>query len=532
MSERLCAVRSACRGGRWFYIACPVAAVLLFLFSPVPSNRWLWLYLAAGALFLFAVRPGSALHSFTMERAGAAQALCSAVVAAVVIAACVLPMGSLPYWNGEDPAHRNQYELMTESVLNGRLDIPYGDEEGLLGLDNPYDPGERESSGVKRHWDHAFYNGHYYMYFGVVPVFLTFLPYRLLTGTALTTFHATQIFTAAAIAGMFTLFYLLAKRFFPKLSFSVYLALSAAFSAMSVWYATAEPALYCTAITAGIALEVWSLYWFIRAVWCEERENRQILFAGVGALLGALVFGCRPPIGLANLLVLPMLAEFLRQRKFTLRLLGKLVLAALPYLLVGLALMAYNYARFDDPFEFGQAYQLTVTDQSNYALRLDAAMFTRLINDSLANFFGLGQITLSFPYLRPGSVFFNFPILLLCVVGLRHSVIEEAKRRHLALLLAGFAAAVLVIGLADIMWAPYLVERYRMDFYFLLGIACFIVIGLWNNGSEEKLRARQSAGVTLLAGITLAASAMLCVATVANNYPEKVSQLAALLHLS
>lgn len=530
MNERLCAVRSACRGW-WFYIACPAAAILLFLLSPVPSNRWLWLYLGAGALFVFAVRPGSPLHSFTMEHAGTAQALCSAVVAAVVIAACVLPMGSLPYWNGEDPAHRNQYELMTESILDGRLDIPYGDEKELLQLENPYDPAERENSGVKRHWDHAFYNGHYYMYFGVVPVLLTFLPYRLLTGTALTTFHATQIFTAAAIAGMFTLFYLLAKRFFPKLPFSVYLALSSAFSVMSVWYATAEPALYCTAITAGIALQVWSIYWFVRAVWYEERENRQILFAGIGALLGALVFGCRPPIGLANLLVLPMLVEFLRQRKFTLRLLGKLVLAALPYVVVALALMGYNYARFENPFEFGQAYQLTVTDQSSYTLRLDAAMLTRLINDSLANFFDLGYITLSFPFLRPGGVFFNFPILLLCAVGLRNTLVEEAKRHRLTLLLAGFAAAVLVIDLADIMWAPYLVERYRMDFYFLLGIACFIVIGLWINVSEKKQRARLSTGLTLLSGVTLATSAMLCVATVANNYPEKVSQLASLLHL-
>ena len=28
--------------------------------------------------------------------------------------------------------------------------------------------------------------------------------------------------------------------------------------------------------------------------------------------------------------------------------------------------MLYNYVRFDSPFEFGQSYQLTITDQSNY----------------------------------------------------------------------------------------------------------------------------------------------------------------------
>ena len=50
----------------------------------------------------------------------------------------------------------------------------------------------------------------------------------------------------------------------------------------------------------------------------------------------------------------------------TFRLLKKLLYAASPYLVIGILLMLYNYLRFDSPFEFGQSYQLTITDQSKY----------------------------------------------------------------------------------------------------------------------------------------------------------------------
>ncbi len=467
-----------------------------------------------------------------MDKITLSKTLCSVLVALTTIALCVLPMGQLSLWNGETPGHRNQYELMAEAILDGRIDFAYGDEDALLQLENPYDPDERKESGVYYHWDHAYYDGHYYMYFGIVPVFLVFLPYRIITGTALTTYHATQIFTAIAIAGIFALFHLLSKLFFKKLSYSVYLALSTAFSVMSVWYSTAEPALYCTAITAAIALEIWSLYFFIQAVWGKQHENQQILFAGIGALLGALVFGCRPPIGLANILVIPMLIVFLKQRKFTLKLLGKLALAALPYAIVAVALMLYNYVRFDNPFEFGQSYQLTVADQSQYRIALDTATIVRLINDTLSTLFKTSDISATFPYLRASSVFFNFPILLLCMGMFKTSVFKSMQQKKLLPLMISLILTVLIIIAVDIMWSPYLLERYRMDIYFLMGIGCFIVIGLWHNACTSKQRTRLSTVVIILAVITVISAFLLYVHTIDVFYPDKVAAIANALHLN
>jgi hypothetical protein len=478
------------------------------------------------------VRPSSVLHKLTQDNSDVRKKLFTVLVAVVTIAMCILPMGLLPIWNGEIPEHRNQYELMAEAILDGRIDFAYGDEDALADLENPYDPDERREAGLVYHWDHAYYNGHYYMYFGVVPVLLVFLPYRVLTGTALTTYHATQFFVALTIAGIFILFDLLAKLFFKKLPYSVYLSLSVAFSIMSVWYSIAEPALYCTAITSAIALEVWSLYFFIRAVWGEKRENRQILFAGLGAVLGALVFGCRPPIALANILVIPMLIVFLRQRKFTPKLFGKLAIAASPYVVVAIGLMIYNYVRFDDPFEFGQAYQLTVADQSQYRITLDAATIVRLFNDTAKNFFAIGDISVAFPYFSTSSVFANFPVLLLCGFMFIPQVFKSLRQLKLLPLMIGFFVSVLIITAMDIMWTPFLLERYRMDIYFLMGIACFIVIGLWYNTCNVKQRTYVRSATVILSLVTCASSVLFFIRTLGVYYPSAITQIANVLRLN
>lgn len=457
-------------------------------------------------------------------RMGAVKKIIAFFVALLTIVICVLPMNDLPLWNGEIPGHRNQYELMAEAILDGRIDFAYGDEAELETLENPYDPNERKEAGVKYHWDHAYYDGNYYMYFGIVPVFLAFLPYRIITGTALTTFRATQFFTAVIIAGIFSLFWLLSKLFFKKMQFGLYLSLSVAFSVMSVWYATAEPALYCTAITAAIALEIWSIFFFIWADYLEKRENRQILLAGVGALLGALVFGCRPPIGFANIVVIPLLFVFLKEHAFTRKLAGKLALAATPYLLVAASLMIYNYVRFDSPFEFGQAYQLTVADQSNYSLSINGAQLLRIITETAGNFFAFRSITETFPYFQTSSVFFNFPILLFSIAALFPPVRESAKKTKIWLFLLGLLISVLVITAVDVLWSPYLLERYRMDIYFLMGIGCFLTLGMWYEESEKKKGF--SVLIYSLSIATVVSSFLLYVRTIGAYYPEKINEIA------
>lgn len=521
---------SSHRRGWWFYPACLLICAFLALVAPISGNRVLWFYFGFLAMLLFLLRPHSPVYTLIPE-CGTKGAWIHAVVAVLIISLCILPMGVHPRWNGQDADCRNQYELMAEAFLEGHIDFAYGDEDALLVLDNPYDPYERSEAEVPFHFDHAYYNGHYYMYFGVVPVLLVFLPYRVLTGTSLTTYHATQLFVALTIAGIFLLFRLLRKRFFPKMTEGVSLILCSAFSVISVWYSIAQPALYCTAISAALAMEIWSLYFYIRGVWVLSSENQQILSAGIGALLGALAFGCRPPVALANLLVIPMLVVFVKQRKVTGKLIAKLALAALPYVLVAIGLMWYNYIRFDSPFEFGQSYQLTVADQTQYTKLPGMDIIPRLLKDTWQSFFAPQILVSTFPYIDTVSVFGNFPIFFLLLGLFSKKVRHQLRQTKLMSLVIGTLLVSLIINSVDIIWSPVLLERYHMDFYFLLAIGCFLVIGFLYNSCPEKRLPYLHGIIGVLSVLAMICAVMYCFRGYMEYSSGPVRRIADFLHL-
>lgn len=488
-------------------------------------------------LILYCLRPKSMLHGMTLEVPGHMGRRLTAAVLLMMVLICLLPMGLSPSYNGEDPAYMNQYELLAESFLEGHLYIDYDDiDPRLLAMDNPYDYEMREAQDISYHWDHAFYGGHYYMYFGVVPVFLVFLPYRLVTGGSLTTYHATQIFVALYICGIFAVFYALAKRFFEKISVGLYLLLSAAFSAISVWYSVDAPALYCTAISAGICMEVWSLFFFMKAVYGGESEWRSIGYAFAGSLFGALAFGCRPPIALANLLVVPLLAEYLKGRKITLKLLGQLVVAATPYIVVGVFLMLYNYMRFDNPFEFGQSYQLTITDQSSYGSFWAQFDPVRMVKGFFAFYLSWKPLGDAFPFVGFNGVLVNFPILCFSVFGMAEKAVRtDMRQKHIRSLVDVMFCVPLIITFADILWAPTVLERYRMDVYWIIGILCYIVIGFYYVDMAERLKRRFSCLMSIWAFATVCMCFLLYLVPYDYNYTfhyiEKLEKIRQVLML-
>ena len=499
-------------------------------------------YRALGSLFwgvsfsyLYFARPGSALHGISPEGADRKgrilKGAVTALVCAAVICALILPMGLSPAWNGTNPEHRDQYERMAKSLQHGHIYLEYDDVDPKLAqIANPYDPAARIEAGISYHSDHAYYGGHYYMYFGVVPAILVFLPYLAVTGRDLPTYHATQLFVALAVVGIFLLFRALAKKYFPTVSFLTLLSLSSAFSAISLYYATDAPALYCTAITAAVCMEVWSLLCFFHAVYLipPEREWKKVLFAVAGALLGALAFGCRPPAALGNLLLIPMLIAYIRDelafrpKRKTGRLLVKLLLAALPYLIIGVLLMIYNYARFENPFEFGQAYQLTANDQSGYGSFLERFSTVRSVNGLLDNFVGFSLITGHFPFVFFNSVFVNFPVLAFLFATFTDRVRIRAEQNGLRGLMITLLLLPPFITLVQIQWTPGMgtAERYRMDLYYLVCLLCFLTMGFWHECLSLSEKRRFSAWICFFSFAAVFACLLLSLAPNDMNVTE------------
>lgn len=90
---------------------------------------------------------------------------------------------------------------------------------------------------------------------------------------------------------------------------------------------------------------------------------------------------------------------------------------------------------------------------------------------------------------------------------------------------------ILIIVAADIMWSPYLLERYRMDIYFLMGIGCFIVTGLWQSRCTVKQRQYLNFGLLVLSGMTIISAFLFYVYTIGNDVHGVVSVIADFLHL-
>lgn len=401
-----------------------------------------------------------------------------ALIATILI--CILPMSLSPIWNGTIPGHRDQYERMAEAILHGHLYLEYDTIDPRLSvMENPYDPQARQELGVNFEWDHAFYNGKYYMYFGVVPVFLVFLPYRIVTGTALTTYKATQIFTASTIIGIFFLFSFLRKRLFQKMPFLLYLMLSVVVSFISVWYAVTAPAMYCTAIMSAVCMELISINLAVRGVE-DARQGRTdwIILAKLigGSFSSALVFGCRPTIALASLIQIPMLGRYRTIAKSRKMRVKSLLAIGIPYLLIAAFLMWYNYARFGNVFEFGQSYQLTVADQHSYSFFKEFRL-SKIFNGFVYQFASWIPIGKNFPYVSYMGIFFAFPILLCILMLAQDGVRAKIRETKLTGVMGVLLVLPMLITVMDAVYTPYMLTRYQLDVNFLLGIACFIAIG-------------------------------------------------------
>lgn len=403
----------------------------------------------------------------------------------VLIIVCTVPMALNPNWNGDNFPYMRQYSSMANSLLNGRLDLDVEVDPILLEMENPYDPEERVRQGVTFAWDHSFYNGRYYMYFGVVPAIIVFAPFQMMFGRPAKAYFATQLFVTLIIAGIFTLLWFLRKKYFKNLSFTSFLFLASSISIMSVWYSVAAPSLYATAITSAIAFEVWSIYCFFRSINKKKEGKKFLPWLLLGTTLGALSFGCRPTIALLNILLLPLLWQIIKtETKVTVKFILKLLATLLPYVVVGILLMLYNYARFGSPFEFGQSYQLTVADQTSYSSW--NINLLNIFNGAGEFFLRFDGLTSSFPFVQFCGLIWEYPLILLAIFGFSRSEVRK-KIGELKPFVYTALASVFIIVASMVMWSPVMLERYHMDVLFILGIISFITIASWNKLSSKTI---------------------------------------------
>lgn len=143
------------------------------------------------------------------------------------------------------------------ALSKGQVHLEAIPHEVLVNLENPYDVEARAESGLAKDidyiWDAAYYEGKYYVYFGILPAVVLMVPYYLLTGKLMTTRVAVLIFSILAAVSLLSLVKNVFKRFFEKLPFKfMVLSLLMVLFGSQILYLNGIPRFYELAIISAL----------------------------------------------------------------------------------------------------------------------------------------------------------------------------------------------------------------------------------------------------------------------------------------
>lgn len=273
----------------------------------------------------------------------------------IIICFITILFGVIVIWIGLTSSIENSRttiynEDFVDAIIAGQINLLKEPSEELINLDNPYDLTQREN--VEYLWDVAYYNNLYYIYFGILPALILFVPFKLLTGKYLLISVGMILFSIIIIIKLVEIIYLIYKKWFKNLNFSwLVLALIIELSGSLLFWVNRRPYVYELVLTAGICFCSIGFVAMFKAMFEKEEIQYKQLF--LGALSLALAVACRPNLLLVSLIFLPELIKRLIQNIKSKKERTKFLLTVgLPYVIVGILLMIYNYARFDSIFEF------------------------------------------------------------------------------------------------------------------------------------------------------------------------------------
>ena len=427
---------------------------------------------------------------------------------------------------GEENDIYNKY--LVDAILEGKASISIEPSEELKNLENPYDPSQRED--IEYSFDTAYHNGQYYVYFGIVPAILIFIPYKLLTGTYLSTSIGTFLFVSLSMITSTILIIQIYKRWFKKIPFNLLFLfiIVGCISGLYVWN-TWRMWVYELTLMSGYFFVQLGLTCMFKATNDKEKVNLKYLF--LSCLSMVLAVGCRPTLVLASILLLPFLYKILKQSYENKSLKKTLLFIIVPYVIVVIPLMLYNYARFGSIFEFGAKYQLTIVDVTDLSERykdIPRGMYQYLLEPP--------HLQEKYPYIYTdysteghtsnycsggivcGILFFNLTIIS-CIFWYKYY--KKAKDP----ILKGMMITLPIVGIVMCMLDVYMggtIQRYAVDFFWMFSIVAMIIWFLmYENAKKESTKKIILITVLILVGISILINFVGTFLNAETNYLEK-----------
>ena len=393
-----------------------------------------------------------------------------------------------------------QYAELARAMAKGQLYLDETPPDWLQNMDDPYDKGARDElqkeTGEEYLFDVAYHDGKYYVYFGVVPVLLFYLPCYLTTGADFPTAIGVLIAVIMFVLGCSALLDRFARYHFKRVSLGLYLLLQIPLvMCCGILYLLKFPTFYSLPIALALAFSVWGLY-----LWMRGRASARPCgwYLG-GSLCMALVAGCRPQLLVISLVAFPLFwRAYITKRKILTRR-GAVEFACLiaPYLVVAAGIMLYNHARFGGFTDFGANYNLTVNDMTKRGWNIG-----RLAPALFAYFLQPPTVTGVFPFLQAaqfdttylgqtikevtfGGILICLPVLWVLPFAKRILALRFRTRstRTIAGVIIALLCGGVVLALVDAEMAGIL-QRYYADFSFMFLAAAVLLIFIVNENMK------------------------------------------------
>ncbi|MDR0219874.1 MAG: hypothetical protein LBI54_00525 [Lachnospiraceae bacterium] len=411
-------------------------------------------------------------------------------------------------WNPPNNNTDRIYDYMVDAVLLGQLHMDMQPDESLVNAASPYNDTYRRENDIQTPWDYVYYNGKFYSSFGITPVFVLFLPYYIILGKYLSATTATAVFCVLGALGLYFFWRELAKKYLPKTTYVTYLAsLLAVMFGSNLLLLAARPLNYEVPVSCGFMFSAWGLFFVLRSVGGDSLDQLKTVSLFAGALCLALAVGCRLSDVFFSLLVPVMLLPVLkslspfrekwRDKQFRKTLLVKILVLAIPYLVIGISLMWFNYARFGSVTESGITYQIS---NENVGAATESGLLGNIRReyDGLFGYlFTMFAVSPYFPFVSAGdakAVFTGFEVrqALIGVFALPVSwflfaifyISKNEAFKNVARIIAGMVVVSLTIILVSS--AIAINVRYTVDFFWLMIIAANLCAGLLYMQARRK----------------------------------------------
>jgi hypothetical protein len=250
---------------------------------------------------------------------------------------------------------QQHFNQLVAGFRSGQLSLKQAPSPELAKLADSYDP--VQNANYRLH-DASYYDGKFYIYYGITPVLVLFWPYFDITGHFLSQKYAVAIFCAVGFLAGAVLVWQLRRRCFPSIGTGVFLSMVLAVGTVNVAaFLLRRPEMYEVSISCAYAMVLAAL----AALWNSlVSERHSLAWTALSSILFGLAVGARPTFlfGAASLAI-PLFysatfpselhAEGYRRWKLTVAALG-------PIAVIGIGLAFYNYLRFGNPLEFGIKY--------------------------------------------------------------------------------------------------------------------------------------------------------------------------------